>query len=165
MTLHAFTHVALRVDHLREAEAYYCGLFGLEVAWRQAETPDGWYRLPQSAGWDDAERAGIDLSIVMLYRGGLRIALEAVESVAEDGRLAHVGIFADEDELEGLRETVADTGGDVVTDREQALIFDDRFGVRWEVNSFAYDNPPTMSTGARAGKWLELEHRRGAGRK
>jgi hypothetical protein len=44
----------------------------------------------------------------------------------------------------------------VVVDREQTLIFDDPFGVRWEVNSFAYDDPPSMSTGARTGRWLDL---------
>jgi catechol 2,3-dioxygenase-like lactoylglutathione lyase family enzyme len=156
MTLHAFTHVALRVEQLREAEAYYCGLFRLEVAWREAETPDGWYTLPDSSGWDDAEQAGIDLAIVMLYRDGLRLALEAAESAVEQGRLAHLGIFADEEEFKLLREA-AQAGGEIVTDVERALIFDDRFGVRWEVNSFAYEDPPGMSTGARAGKWLVLE--------
>jgi len=44
-----------------------------------------------------------------------------------------------------------------VTDREQALIIDDPYGVRWELNAFAYDDPPSMSTGARNGKWLNLE--------
>jgi hypothetical protein len=34
MTLHGFTHLALRVSDLREAEAFYCELFALEVAWR-----------------------------------------------------------------------------------------------------------------------------------
>lgn len=156
MSLHSFTHVALRVERLREAEAFYCGLFELEVAWREAETPQGWYTLPESAGWGDAERAGIDLGIVMLYRDGLRLALEAVESVAEDGQLSHVGVFGDEDDLRRLREVAAGAGCDVVLDRERALIFDDPFGVRWELNSFAYDDPPSMSTGARTGSWLKV---------
>jgi hypothetical protein len=45
----------------------------------------------------------------------------------------------------------------VVVDREQALILDDAFGVRWELNTFAYDDPPSMSTGAWIGRWLNVE--------
>jgi catechol 2,3-dioxygenase-like lactoylglutathione lyase family enzyme len=156
MGLHSFTHLALRVERLREAEAFYCRLFALNVAWREAETPDGWYTLPESAGWDDATQAGINLGIVMLYRDGLRLALEAVDSVAEGGQLSHVGIFGDEDELLRISERAADLGCDVAVDSEHALIFDDPFGVRWELNSFAYDDPPAMSTGARTGNWLTL---------
>lgn len=156
MSLHSFTHIALRVQRLREAEEFYCGLFALEVAWREAETPEGWYTLPEPAGWDDAERAGIDLCIVMLFRDGLRLALESGESVADDGRLSHVGIFGDQGELQRLREVVGEAGCDVVLDREQALIFDDPFGVRWELNSFPYDDPRSMSTGARTGNWLSI---------
>jgi catechol 2,3-dioxygenase-like lactoylglutathione lyase family enzyme len=156
MTLDSFTHVAIRVERLREAEAFYCGLLELKVAWREAETPQGWSTLPDSAGWDDAERAGIDLGVVMLYRDGLRLALEAAESVSKDGQLSHVGLFGDEDELQRLRERAGGARCEVVVDREQTLIFDDPFGVRWEVNSFAYDDPPSMSTGARTGRWLDL---------
>jgi catechol 2,3-dioxygenase-like lactoylglutathione lyase family enzyme len=156
MSLRAFTHIAFRVERLREAEAFYCGLFELEVAWREAETPQGWYTLPEAAGWDDAERAGVDLGIVMLYRDGLRLALESIESVIEDGRLSHVGVLCDADDLRRLREVAADAGCDVVVDRERALIFDDPYGIRGEFNSFAYDDPPSMSTGARTGNWLEV---------
>src|SRR6266498_571663 len=103
MAMHSVTHLALRVERLRDAEAFYRGLFAMEVAFREAETPDGWWTLPQSAGWDDAERAGIDLGLVMLYRDGIRLALEAADAVAADGQLSHVGVFVDEDELTRLR--------------------------------------------------------------
>ncbi len=156
MALHSVTHVALRVPRLREAETFYRTLFALEVAFREAETPDGWLTLPESADWDDAERAGIDLGLVMLYRGGLRLALEAAAAVAEDGQLSHLGIFVDEHELERLRGIAADAGCEIVLDRPQALTVDDPFGVRWELNSFPYDDPPSLSTGARAGRWLEV---------
>jgi len=154
--MHSVTHVALRVERLREAETFYRGLFALEVAFREAETPDGWSTLPESADWDDAERAGIDLGLVMLYQGGLRLALEAADAVAEDGQLSHVGVFVDEDELTRLRRGAADLGCEIVLDRAQALTFNDPFGVRWELNSFPYDDPPTLSTGARAGRWLDV---------
>jgi catechol 2,3-dioxygenase-like lactoylglutathione lyase family enzyme len=156
MSLHSFTHVALRVDRLRAAEAYYCTLFGLEVAWREADTPDGWATLPDEASWDDAERAGIHLGLVMLHRDGLRLALEAVDAVVQDGRLSHLGVFVDEQELERLRDTAATAGCTIVVDREQAFIIDDSFGVRWEFNTFPYADPPSMSTGARLGRWLDI---------
>jgi catechol 2,3-dioxygenase-like lactoylglutathione lyase family enzyme len=157
MALRSFTHVALRVERLREAETFYRALFGLDVAWREAETPRGWYTLPEAAGWDDAETAGIDLSIVMLYRDGVRLALEVVEHVHDDGQLSHVGVFADEDELQRLRGVAREVRCDVVVDRPTALVFDDPFGVRWELNTFAYNDPPRMSTGARTGNWLTLK--------
>jgi catechol 2,3-dioxygenase-like lactoylglutathione lyase family enzyme len=156
MSLRSFTHIALRVERLREAEAFYCDLFALKVAWREAETPDGWYTLPDWAGWDEAAGAGIDLGIVMIYGDGLRLALEAVETVAANGQLSHVGILCDEDDLKRLREVAADAGCNVAVDRGQVLIFDDPFGIRWELNTFAYDNPPSMSTGARTGNWFEV---------
>ncbi len=156
MAMHSVTHLALRVERLRDAEAFYRGLFAMEVAFREAETPDGWWTLPQSAGWDDAERAGIDLGLVMLYRDGIRLALEAADAVAADGQLSHVGVFVDEDELTRLRASAADAGCRIVQDRAQALVFDDPFGVRWELNTFPYDDPPSLSTGARAGRWLEV---------
>jgi hypothetical protein len=40
----------------------------------------------------------------MLYRDGVRIGLERADSVKDNGHLAHVGIFVDEEELERLRE-------------------------------------------------------------
>jgi hypothetical protein len=43
-----------------------------------------------------------------------------------------------------------------VLDRAGALIFDDPYGVRWELNSFPYEDPPSLSTGARTGHWLEI---------
>jgi catechol 2,3-dioxygenase-like lactoylglutathione lyase family enzyme len=156
VVLHSFTHVALRVERLREAESVYCSLFGLKVAWREAETSEGWRTLPESADWEDAERSGITLGLVMLYRDGVRLALEATDAIAEKGQLSHLGLFVDEDELGRLRKVAPDVGCELVLDRPQALILDDPFGIRWELNSFPYDDPPSMSTGARAGEWLEI---------
>src|SRR5262245_44764176 len=110
MALHSFTHVALRVGSLREAETFYRDLFGLEVAFREAETPDGWATLPDSAGWDDVERAGLQLGLVMLYRGGFRLALEAADTVVGNGRLSHLGVFVDEPELGRLRAAAVAAG-------------------------------------------------------
>jgi catechol 2,3-dioxygenase-like lactoylglutathione lyase family enzyme len=88
----AFTHVALCVADLRSAEALYADLFDMEVAFREAATPDGWPALPEPAGWDEAERAGIRLGLVMLVHGGLHIALEAVDEIDDGNRLSHIGM-------------------------------------------------------------------------
>jgi catechol 2,3-dioxygenase-like lactoylglutathione lyase family enzyme len=157
MTLKSYTHIAIRVRHLREAEDFYRRLFALEVAFREAETRDGWNTLPDGADWDDAERAGFDLGLVMLHRDGLRLALEATESVARGGQLSHLGVLVDDQELTRVRATAASAGCKIVVDRERALIIDDPFGVRWELNTFPYDDPPSLSTGARAGRWLDVE--------
>ena len=156
MAAYEFTHIALRVVRLREAEAFYRELFALDVAFREAEAPEGWATLPESADWDDAERAGIQLGLVMLHAGNLRLALEAADAVVADGWLSHLGVRVDETELTRLRETAAKLGGGIVSDRPQALVFDDPFGVRWELNTFPYDDPRRLSTGARLGRWLDI---------
>ena len=157
MALHGFTHLALRVQRLREAEAFYRELFALDVAFREAETPEGWLTLQPSADWDAAEAAGIDLGLVMLYRDGLRLALEVADVTPQSGRLSHVGVFVDGDEFERIRAVSERLGCEIVGDDPRALVIDDPFGIRWELNSFPYDDPPSLSTGARAGRWLDLD--------
>ena len=158
MSLRSFTHLALRVERLRAAEEFYCELFALEVAFREAETPDGWRTLPTQADWADAKAAGVRLGLVMLYRDGFRLALEGVDRVSPPGLLSHVGVYADESELERLHKRAEGTGCKIVTfDPARSLVIDDPFGVRWELNTFAYDDPPSLSTGARTGRWLEVK--------
>jgi hypothetical protein len=93
----------------------------------------------------------------MLYRDGFRLALEGVDRVSPAGLLSHVGVYADESELEQLHERAEGTGCKIITfDRERSLVIDDPVGVRWELNTFAYDDPPSLSTGARTGRWLDV---------
>jgi hypothetical protein len=47
------------------------------VAFRETETPEGWRTVPAEATWESIERAGAEVGLVMLYRNGLRLALEA----------------------------------------------------------------------------------------
>src|SRR6266540_3354931 len=113
--------------------------------------------LSNGNSWEDAEHAGIEISVVMLHRGGFRLALEAAESVAKDGQLSHIGILTDPDELSRLRSLASTAGLAIRVDREQAFVFDDPFGVRWELNTFPYDDPKSLSTGARLGSWLKID--------
>jgi catechol 2,3-dioxygenase-like lactoylglutathione lyase family enzyme len=134
--MYSVTHIALRVTNLREAEAYYCDLFGLEVAWREAETTEGWRRLPQGKTWDEAEVAGIQLGIVMLHRDGLALALEPHASIPTEGQLSHIGLLVDEPELSRLRHYAPQVGGRLVHDDHNRLSL---------MTTTAYDgnHPPT----------------------
>jgi len=156
VAIHGVTHVALRAKNLEEAEAFYCELFGLDVAWREAPTADGWWTLPPYADWGDARRGGHNIGLVMLYRGGIRVALEAAEVVAPRGSLSHIGLFVDREELQRTRTNATRLKCTMAVDRADTLVIDDRFGVRWELNTFQYDDPSTMSTGARLGHWLSV---------
>jgi catechol 2,3-dioxygenase-like lactoylglutathione lyase family enzyme len=157
VSLRSFTHIALRVERLREAEEFYSELFALEVAFREAETPEGWQTLPTRAAWEDAQAAGVELNLVMLYCDGFRLALEGVDRVSPLGQLSHVGVYADESDLERLHARAEGAGCRIVAfDRARSLVIDDLFGVRWELNTFAYDDPPSLSTGARTGLWLDV---------
>jgi hypothetical protein len=76
--------VAIRVTGLREAERYYRTIFGLQVAFREAEVADGWRTLPVGAEWEDTEAAGIPLSMCFLARDGFRLALEEAPKLGPD---------------------------------------------------------------------------------
>jgi hypothetical protein len=67
-----------------------------------------------------------------------------------------VGVHVDKQELKLIRERAVATGYEIVVDQRDRLIIDDPFGVRWELNTFAYDDPPSLSTGARIGGWLKM---------
>jgi catechol 2,3-dioxygenase-like lactoylglutathione lyase family enzyme len=155
MAYRAVTHIALMVTPLRQAEAFYQTLFALEGAFREAEMADGWYTLPPQASWEDAEAAGIQLGLCSLHRDAFTLALEEGPSTA-GGRLSHIGLQVDAADLERLWMQAPASGCQVVTDRPTLLVFDDPYGVRWEVTTTTYDDPSTLSTGARAGRWLDV---------
>jgi catechol 2,3-dioxygenase-like lactoylglutathione lyase family enzyme len=143
MTYQAFTHIALIVSPLRQAEEFYLTLFALEVAFREAETADGWYTLPSDVGWDDAQAAGISLGLCSLHRDAFTLALEAGASSA-GGRLSR------------LRTVAPILGCQVLQDGQTILVFDDPYRVRWEMTTSSYDDPRRLSTGARMGRWLTI---------
>lgn len=150
------THVALWVTDLEAAERYYRDLFGLAVAFREAQTADGWYTLPDDATWDDARVAGIRLDLAFLYRDTFALALERTDDGPSTGRLSHIGVQTDAATLDQLRIHAPTRGCIVRTDRPHALIFGDVYGVWWEWSTLSYADPPRLSGGARAGHWLSL---------
>jgi hypothetical protein len=61
------------------------------------------------------------------------------------------------DELRRLRDLAPPAGCLIVSSRaDEALIIEDRFGVRWELNSFDYDDLRRLSSGVRTGRWLTV---------
>jgi catechol 2,3-dioxygenase-like lactoylglutathione lyase family enzyme len=160
MSYRAVTHIALLVTPLRPAEEFYRRLFALEVAFREAETAAGWYTLPADAGWDEAEAAGIALGLCSLHRDAFTLALE--EGAGSGcGRLSHLGVQVDAEDLARLRSIAPTLGCQVVQDGQAILVFDDPYGVRWEMTTVAYEDPRRLSTGARLGHWLSLVGREG----
>jgi hypothetical protein len=148
--------VAIRVKGLREAERYYGGLFGLEVAFREAETVDGWRTLPEDAAWEEADAAGISLSMCVLSRDDFRLALEEDPTVAPHGVLDHVGLLVEPEDLEGLRTRAEELDAVIALQRDTLLIVDDRYGVRWEITTIVREDPRSESSGAARGLWLDL---------
>src|SRR2546421_1500619 len=151
MTYRAFTHIALILTPLRQAEEFYQALFALEVAFRETEIADGWYTLPSDASWDDAEAAGIHVGLCSLHRDAFTLALEDGAS-SEGGRLSHVGVQVDAEALERLRTVAPSLRCRIVQDGPTLLVFDDPYGVRWEMTTTSYDDPRRLSTGARTGR-------------
>jgi catechol 2,3-dioxygenase-like lactoylglutathione lyase family enzyme len=155
MTYRAFTHIALVVSPLRQAEEFYQALFALDVAFREAEMADGWRTLPPLASWNDAEAADIHLGLSSLHRDGFTLALEDGPGTA-GGRLSHIGVQVDAPDLERLRTQAPALGCQLTLDKPTLLVFDDPYGVRWEVTTSSYDDPSRLSTGARTERWLDV---------
>jgi catechol 2,3-dioxygenase-like lactoylglutathione lyase family enzyme len=150
------THVAIRVTGLREAERYYRTLFGLQVAFREAEVADEWRTLPEGAGWEDADAAGIPLSMCFLARDSFRLALEEEPMVDARGVLDHVGLLVEPEDLGAIRARAEELHATIALEREGLLIVDDGYGVRWEITTVVREDPRSESTGARRGLWLDL---------
>src|SRR5712691_951751 len=131
MAYRAFTHIALVVTPLRQAEEFYQALFALEVAFREAETADGWRTLPPDASWDDAEAAGIHLGLCSLHQDAFTLALEDGPGTV-GGQLSHIGVQVDALDLERLRTQAPTLGCHLTLDRPTIVVFDDPCGVRWE---------------------------------
>ncbi len=152
------SHIALTVADLPEAERYYAELFDLAVAFREVECADGWRTLRAGTGWPEAAAAGYAPGLGVLCGGGLTLALEAGPG-GPSGRLSHVGLLVSTEQLTVLRARLARLGGAVDTERSDLVVFDDRFGVRWEVASAPQPPPERQSAGARRGRWLDLPDR------
>ena len=144
------THIALNVSPLEKAEGFYRELFHMEVAFREAETPAGWATLPDDAGWAEARAAGIELGLSALSRDSFTLALEAGDSPQ---RLSHLGLAFDPAKMDRLRQRARVLNCAVLVDRADLIVFQDRYGVQWEITTSA----ALQSSGDRTGRWLDVK--------
>jgi catechol 2,3-dioxygenase-like lactoylglutathione lyase family enzyme len=131
------THVAIAVPgELREAERFYCELFGLRVAWREP-VPDG---APFDLDWAELDRAGVQPAIVMLHEGDFRLAITSSKDERPRGAIDHVGLQVTIETLRRIREQTE--GYEVVTGRGDELFdFIDPFGIEWELDTRSHMDP------------------------
>lgn len=149
------SHIALTVDDVAAAERYYADLFGMEVAFRDTHHLGRQASLRHGVTWEAAKAQGIRPGLSSLFRDRFTLALEE-GPVTGRGGLNHIGLDLDEDDLEPFRLRIAASDCRVVAQRSDLLVFEDRFGVRWEFTTRTYASPADASTGARLGEWLDL---------
>jgi catechol 2,3-dioxygenase-like lactoylglutathione lyase family enzyme len=100
------THIAVNVPDLREAEAFYCDLFGLEVAWRDCEGAASPF-----ATWDQLDAVQAQPAVIMLWRDVFKLALGAEPaSRTSTGALSHIGLQVTPARLVSIRERVTILG-------------------------------------------------------
>jgi len=160
MTEMSMTHVAIVIDQskLEQAEDFYRRIFALKVAFRETMTEKGWATLPSDCDvWALAKEQGIRIGLIMLYRGGLAIDLEARTVPEGRGPFSHTGLHVGGQELEMVRQHAQDSGCRITYDVPHMVVFDDRFGMRWEVTTLSYADPYALSAGRREGRWVNAK--------
>lgn len=153
--IRGISHVALTVEDVSSAEGYYCGLFGLEVAFRDAQHGGRQASLRPGVSWETATSRGVAPGLSSLFRGGFTLALEQGVA-AGPGRLNHIGLDVDQSEIEQLGSRVAAHKCRVVAERSDLLVFEDLYGTHWELTTRTYASAAEASTGHRLGEWLDL---------
>lgn len=145
-------HIALFVPDLRAAEDFYRRIFGMDLLFRETDmNGDGsWYTLPLEKGWEDAEMAGIELTMVALERNGFVLAL--FRGAPQHGTVSEICFGLAADEIEVVRARLRDAP--ISSEhRERWLRFDDPFGFRWTLQE---PHVAFKSSGEIAERWLVL---------
>jgi catechol 2,3-dioxygenase-like lactoylglutathione lyase family enzyme len=154
LALRALTHVALRVPDLRAAEQFYASLLGREPAFREAEVDGAWYTLPAGTGWEEEAAGGARPTMCMIRWDGFAVALveEDAGGPGGAGLVDHVGLMAEEDDLDRIRRLADELGLRVVHERPGLVTVEDPYGLCWEVSL----SGGIASQGERLGNWLDL---------
>ena len=152
MAYRCWTHVALAVGPLPEAEEFYARLFGMAVAFREAEVTDGWRTLREGGRMGPgAERRDRSWAVPAPPGRGRPCPGDSRHRARRPRALPR----RDRHGRTGTRRTAGQGRGPdchIVTDRDGLLVFDDPYGVRWEATTAT----ALASTAARTGRWLDL---------
>lgn len=153
--IRAISHIALRVESVAEAEAYYCRLFGLEVAFRDLNVEGVQRSLRPGTTWADAAGYGFRPGLSSLWRDGFNLALEQAAADGT-GHVDHLGLLVEQQEVAQTAARAREMDCTVLVERGDIVVFNDRYDIRWELTSTQYETPVDQSTGARLGTWLDL---------
>jgi catechol 2,3-dioxygenase-like lactoylglutathione lyase family enzyme len=144
-------YVALFVGDLRGAENAYGRLFGMDLLFREARlADDDWATLPVDKGWEDADAAGIELSMVALRRDEFVLAL--FQGAPQPGTVHEICFGLDADEIDAVWARLPKDSAPLAHSRG-FLQFDDPFGFRWTLQEL---DTPFKSSGEIAGHWIEV---------
>jgi hypothetical protein len=126
----------------------------MDVAFCETMTPAGWSTLPSDVDiWSYTKQRNVKVGLIMLYRGGLSIDLEARAVPQGIGRFSHTGLHVAGDELALIKSRAQEVGCTKTYDAPHMIVFDDPFRMRWEVTTLTYDQPSALSAGSREGRW------------
>ena len=144
-------HIALFVPDLRAAEAYYQRLFEMAIIGREAEMEeDEWYALPPDKGWEDAEAAGIELSMVALRRDDFVLALFPGDP--QPGQVYLIGLSMSQPEIADVRQRMP-KDAILLEDQPTVLSFRDRYSFDWQIYK---TDTEFRNSGEWGGRWLEV---------
>lgn len=126
--------ISLRVESLRQAENLYTRLFGLTVLQREGTTEEGDYFLSGRVDWRDLASQDMMLQRSVLQGEGfcLTLHLDTMEATS-GGRLDRIGLSLEQEDFRRLWGQVEDLGCHIEEAGDQSLVFDDPYGLRWEV--------------------------------
>jgi catechol 2,3-dioxygenase-like lactoylglutathione lyase family enzyme len=134
MSIGRLARISLRVESLRQAENLYTRLFGLEVVCREGMREDEPYAIPGNLTWEEIASAELSPHRSVLYGEGFRLTLyrSVLESSAR-GRLDRIGLCLEAGEFRRLWEQIEGLGCQVEEVADEWIVFEDPYGVRWEV--------------------------------
>jgi catechol 2,3-dioxygenase-like lactoylglutathione lyase family enzyme len=134
MNCRRIARISLRVESLRQAENLYTRLFDLKVVQREGAVNEEPCELPGNMTWEEITSSDVTLTRSVLHSDGFCLTLHrnTAEAFAR-GRLDHIGLCLEPGEFQRLWGQVSDLGCYVEEAADQRIIFDDPYGVRWEV--------------------------------
>lgn len=137
MQLRALNHIAIRVNELEKAEAFYTSFFGMVILGRAYRGPQGGYR-PVAPGYDPrtAHAGNTEADVTFLGSEAVTFALRRVgrgDRVETNAVLDHISVDVDVHGFAELRGEVLMRNFDVLMLAQEAMSFRDPFGVVWEV--------------------------------